>query len=75
MPSSDAFKFLRTWITFFEQQKIDEFFTEDMKIFQKYFKIIKQLKKQFQKQVSIPDFFVLIKGYLDIWYTLAYNGI
>src|SRR5437763_12741593 len=39
VPSSDALKSLHTWITFFEQQEIDEFSTEDMKIFEKYFKM------------------------------------
>ena len=57
VPPSDALKSLRTWITFFEQQEMDEFFTEDMKIFEKYFKLIKRLEKQSRKQVSITDFF------------------
>ncbi|CAB4384245.1 unnamed protein product [Rhizophagus irregularis] len=57
VPSNDALKSLQTWITFFKQQKIDEFSIKDMKIFEKYFKIVKQLEHQFQKQVSITDFF------------------
>ena len=54
---SDAFKSLQTWITFFEQQQTDEFCVADMKIFNKYFKIVKRLELQSRKQVSITDFF------------------
>ena len=54
---SDALKSLKTWITFFEQQEIDEFSIEDMKIFEKYFKIVKRIEHQSRKQVSITDFF------------------
>ena len=57
VPPSDALKSLQTWITFFEQQKIDEFSIEDMKIFEKYFKMVKRLEQQSRKQVSITDFF------------------
>ena len=57
VPPNDALKSLQTWITFFEQQEIDEFSTEDMKIFEKYFKMVKQLEQQSRKQVSITDFF------------------
>ena len=57
VPPSDALKSLQTWITFFEQQEIDELCVEDMKIFEKYFKIVKRLEQQSRKQVSITDFF------------------
>jgi hypothetical protein len=57
VPPNDALKSLQTWITFFEQQEIDEFSIEDMKIFEKYFKIVKRLEHQSRKQVSITDFF------------------
>ena len=57
VPPNDALKSLQTWITFFEQQEINEFSTEDMKIFEKYFKIVKQIEHQSRKQVSITDFF------------------
>ena len=41
---SDALKSLQIWITFFEQQQMNEFCIADIKIFNKYFKIIKWLE-------------------------------
>lgn len=55
--SSDAFKSLKTWISFFEQQYTDEFHAKDLTLFKKYFKIVKRLEQQSRKQVSITDFF------------------
>jgi hypothetical protein len=42
----DALKFLGIWILFFEQQDDNEFHAEDLKLFKKYFKIIKRLDQQ-----------------------------
>ena len=53
----DALKFLETWISFFEQQYDNEFCVEDLKLFKKYFKIIKRLEQQSRKQASIMDYF------------------
>lgn len=53
----DALKFLETWISYFEQQYDDEFCVEDLKLFKKYFKIIKRLEQQSRKQASIMDYF------------------
>jgi hypothetical protein len=58
VPPNDALKSLQTWITFFEQQHIDEFHVEDIDIFKKYFKIVKRLELQSRKQTSIMDFLV-----------------
>ena len=55
--SGDALKSLKTWISFFEQQYIDEFHVEDLNLFKRYFKIVKQLEQQSRKQTSITDFF------------------
>ena len=55
--SGDAFKSLKTWISFFEQQYIDEFHMEDLNLFKRYFKIVKRLEQQSRKQASITDFF------------------
>lgn len=55
--SGDALKSLQTWITFFEQQPIDEFRIEDISLFKRYFKIVKRLEQQSRKQASILDFF------------------
>jgi hypothetical protein len=56
----DALKSLGTWISFFEQQDDNEFHAEDLKLFKKYFKIIKQLDQQVRKQASIIDYFFSI---------------
>lgn len=53
----DALKSLETWISYFEQQYDDEFCVEDLKLFKKYFKIIKRLEQQSRKQASIMDYF------------------
>ena len=53
----DATKSLQTWMTFFEQQEIDEFKNEDGRIFKKYLKTIHKLKRQTKKQVQITSFF------------------
>ena len=55
--SDEALKFLQTWITFFDQQQLDEFSIEDRQIFKKYLKIVKRLKLQSRKQVLITNFF------------------
>ena len=57
VPSSEALKSLQIWISFFEQQYIDEFHVEDLNLFKKYFKIVKRLEQQSRKQASIMDFF------------------
>src|SRR3954470_13383751 len=56
----DALKSLETWISFFEQQDDNEFRAEDLKLFKRYFKIIKQLDQQFRKQASIMEYFFSI---------------
>jgi hypothetical protein len=53
----DAFKSLKTWIEFFEQQFIDEFDVKDMDVFKKYFAIVQRLESQARKQSSITEFF------------------
>ena len=53
----DALKSLETWISYFEQQYDDEFCVEDLKIFKRYFKIIKRLEQQSRKQASIMNYF------------------
>ncbi len=53
----DALKSLETWISYFEQQYNDEFRVEDLKLFKRYFKIIKRLEQQSRKQASIMDYF------------------
>ncbi|CAB5394319.1 unnamed protein product [Rhizophagus irregularis] len=57
---SDALKSLETWISFFGQQDNDEFWVEDLKLFKRYFNIIKRLEQQFRKQASIMDYFFSI---------------
>ncbi|GES72481.1 hypothetical protein GLOIN_2v1478522 [Rhizophagus clarus] len=39
----DAIKSLTKWITFFEQQQLDEFRTKDMDVFNKYLSLTQQL--------------------------------
>ena len=56
----DALKYLETWISFYEQQDDNEFRAEDLKLFKKYFKIVKWLEQQFRKQASIIDYFFSI---------------
>ena len=56
----DAFKSLETWISFYEQQDDNEFLAKDLKLFKRYFKIIKWLEQQFRKQASIMDYFFSI---------------
>ncbi|GES85616.1 CENP-B homolog protein 2-like [Rhizophagus clarus] len=53
----DATKSLQTWVTFFEQQEIDEFKNEDGHIFKKYLKTVHKLKMQTKKQAQITSFF------------------
>lgn len=53
----DAFKSLKTWIEFFEQQFIDDFDVKDMDVFKKYFAIVQRLESQARKQSSITEFF------------------
>ena len=53
----DATKSLQTWVTFFEQQELDEFRNEDVRVFKKYLKIVHELKMQAKKQVQITNFF------------------
>ncbi|CAG8782058.1 1143_t:CDS:1, partial [Acaulospora morrowiae] len=40
----DAVKSLTNWITFFEQQQLDEFKTEDIDVFKKYLFLTQQLE-------------------------------
>ena len=54
---NEALKSLQTWITFFDQQQLDEFSIKNDQIFKKYLKIVKRLELQSQKQVSITNFF------------------
>ena len=44
-------------MSFFEQQKVDEFKVDDKRIFKKYFKTIQKLKLQTKKQIPITNFF------------------
>ena len=44
--SNETLKFLQTWITFFDQQQIDEFSIEDDYIFKKYLNIARWLEVQ-----------------------------
>jgi len=53
----DAIKSLQTWVTFFEQQEMDEFKNEDVRVFKKYLKTVHELKIQTKKQVQITNFF------------------
>ncbi|GES95900.1 CENP-B homolog protein 2-like [Rhizophagus clarus] len=53
----DATKSLQTWVTFFEQQEIDEFKNEDGHVFKKYLKTVHKLKMQTKKQAQITSFF------------------
>jgi len=53
----DTTKSLQTWMTFFEQQEIDEFKNEDGHVFKKYLKTVHKLKRQTKKQVQITSFF------------------
>ncbi|GES89433.1 CENP-B homolog protein 2-like [Rhizophagus clarus] len=53
----DATKSLQTWVTFFEQQEIDEFKNEDGYVFKKYLKTVHKLKMQTKKQAQITSFF------------------
>ena len=53
----DAIKSLQTWVTFFEQQEMDEFKNEDVRVFKKYLKTVHELKIQAKKQVQITNFF------------------
>lgn len=55
--SNDALKSLKIWMTFFEQQPLDEFNVEDMHVFKKYFNIVQRLELQSRKQTSITNFF------------------
>ncbi|PKC06129.1 hypothetical protein RhiirA5_419983 [Rhizophagus irregularis] len=43
----NALKSLETWISFYEQQDDNEFHAENLKLFKRYFKIIKWLEQQF----------------------------
>ena len=52
----EATKSLQTWMTFFEQQEMDEFKNDDGRIFRKYLKTVQKLKMQARKQVPITDF-------------------
>ncbi|CAB5131919.1 unnamed protein product [Rhizophagus irregularis] len=56
----DTSKSLEIWISFYEQQDDNEFHAEDLKLFKRYFKIIKRLEQQFRKQASIMDYFFSI---------------
>ncbi len=47
--SGDALKSLKIWISFFEQQYIDEFHMEDLNLFKRYFKIVKWFEQQSRK--------------------------
>lgn len=53
----DAIKSLQTWMSFFEQQEMDEFKVDDERVFRKYLKTVQKLKLQTKKQVPITDFF------------------
>src|SRR3954447_3815269 len=53
----DATKSLQTWMTFFEQQEMDEFKNEDGCVFKKYLKTVHKLTMQTKKQVQITNFF------------------
>jgi len=53
----DAIKSLQTWVTFFEQQEMDEFKNEDVRVLKKYLKTVHELKIQTKKQVQITNFF------------------
>ena len=53
----NAFKSLKTWMDFFEQQSLDEFDVEDMHVFKKYFTIVQRLELRSRKQTSITGFF------------------
>ena len=53
----DAINSLQTWVTFFEQQEMDEFKNEDVRVFKKYLKTVHELKIQAKKQVQITNFF------------------
>ena len=46
---NEAFKSLQTWITFFDQQQIDEFSIEDDYIFKKYLNVVRRLEVQSRK--------------------------
>ena len=54
---NEALKSLQTWITFFDQQQIDEFSIEDGYIFKKYLNVVRRLEVQSRKQALITDFF------------------
>ena len=54
---NDALKSLKTWMTFFEQQPLDEFNVEDMYMFKKYFNVVQRLELRSRKQTSITNFF------------------
>src|SRR4051794_16411166 len=53
----DATKSLQTWMTFFEQQEMDEFKNKDGRVFKKYLKTVHKLTMQTKKQVQITNFF------------------
>ena len=54
---NEALKSLQTWITFFDQQLIDEFNIEDGYVFKKYLNVVRRLEIQSRKQAPITDFF------------------
>ena len=54
---NEALKSLQTWITFFDQQPIDEFNIEDGYVFKKYLNLVRRLEVQSRKQAPITDFF------------------
>src|SRR5207237_422610 len=55
----DAINSLQTWVTFFEQQEMDEFKNEDVRVFKKYLKTVHELKIKAKKQVQITNFILL----------------
>ena len=66
VPLDDAIKSLQNWITFFEQQQLDEFRTEDMNVFKQYLSLTQKLERKSQKQTSITNFFNINEYESDI---------
>ncbi|CAG8513864.1 18480_t:CDS:2, partial [Racocetra fulgida] len=55
--TQEAYNALKTWLSFFEQQESSDFDMKDIKILNKYSKIMSRILSDSKKQSSIIDYF------------------
>ncbi|CAG8798373.1 14521_t:CDS:1, partial [Cetraspora pellucida] len=55
--TQEAYNALKTWLSFFEQQESSDFDMKDIKILNKYSKIMSRILSDLKKQSSIIDYF------------------